>query len=296
MAQTYLNTGTQAGNFDDLIDLITEVNYKETSFLSGVGRSKAKGILHEWMTQALKSGASNATAEGATPTFAAANVTVRVRRSNNVQIMSLPFSVSGTQDWVNKAGLGQSSEYEYQMDLKMKELALDIDFELIRNTAVTRDGDAGTAGELDGILAWATTQDGANGQLTEKMFDELCNTLGDAGSTPDKIFCNGYQRRTIKGWATPIRRAELGQTTYQNKVDVYDGGWGSQTIVWNKHMPATQIVTIDTQYVKVAYARPIEHYELGRDGDRRRGYVLAEATLEVLAPQTVGRINNLSAS
>ena len=47
MAQTYLNTGTQIGNFEDLINFITRVEYEKTPFLSMAGRAKAKGIKHK---------------------------------------------------------------------------------------------------------------------------------------------------------------------------------------------------------------------------------------------------------
>lgn len=294
MAQSFLNTGTQQGNFEDLANFIITVNYKRTSFLSKLGTAKAKGIKHEWMTQALKAGAANARAEGYVPSFAAGNTTARVRRNNQVQLLALPLSVSGTQNAVDKAGIGQRSEYDYQKGLKYEELALDCDYELINNTLVTRDGDAGTAGEFDGILNWATGLNANNGLLTEDIFNQLCNTLADAGGDPDIVWCNGFQKRAITGWATPIRRAELEAETYKNKVMVYDGDWGQQSIVWNKHVPTAQIVVAETKYLKAAYLRPVQHIKLGVNGDVDEGLVLSELTLEVQAPQTVGKITSLA--
>ncbi|MBF9649644.1 SU10 major capsid protein, partial [Streptococcus pseudopneumoniae] len=89
-------------------------------------------ILHEWMTQATRAGATNEQAEGFSPSFAAANQTARVRRTNPVQVLAVPFSVSGTQDAVDKAGIGTTPEYDVQKDLHLKILAKDIDFDMLQ--------------------------------------------------------------------------------------------------------------------------------------------------------------------
>ncbi len=298
MAQSFLVTNTQQGNFEDLADFIQEISYKATPFMSKCGRTQAKAILHEWMTQALKAGAGNATAEGAAPSYAAGNITARVRRTNPVQISTLPFSVSGTQDAVNKAGLGMSAEYDEQKDLKLKELALDMDFELLRNTRVSRDADAGTAGEADGILAWATGAlaiDATSALLTEDLYNSLAQIISENGMDADTVFCSGFQKRAITGWSTPIRRM-ADEKTKVNAISEYDGDWGTQMIVHDKQMPTTQILVTNMSYNKVAFLRPVETFELGRVGDTRRGYVLSEYTLEVKNPNAVGVISNLATS
>lgn len=297
MAQTFLVTNIQTGNFEGLIDFITEVNYKDTPLLTKSGRTKAKAINHEWMTQALKAGASNNRAEGYSPSFAASDITARARRANQCQILALPFSVSGTQDAVDKAGIGMNSEYEYQKDIKFKELALDIDFELIRSTIVTRDADAGTAGEMDGLAAWAGGNRliAAGGAiLTEDLYNQLCQILKEAGGSPDTVYCAGFQKRAITGWSTPIRQMDHKDKKLVNAVGSYDGDWGTQTIVWDNQMPTDELLVCEMKYINIAYLRPVEHFELGRTRDNRQGYVLSELTLEVKAPQTVGRFTGLA--
>lgn len=303
MAQNYINTGTQAGNFEDLVNFITRVSWEDTPVFTSAGRTKAKAILHEWMTQALADGASNARAEGYAPSFAAGDITARVRRTNPVQIIAKPFSVSGSQDAVNKAGLGMTAEYEEQKDLKLKELAKDADFELIRNTRVTRDADAGTAGEFDGLLLWASGSrnvEAAASPLTATLSEDLYNQVAQAiyttsGQKADRVYCNGFQKRTITRWSTPIRR--MGdEKTYTNAVNQYDGDWGTQMIVFDPAMPTDEVLIVKMSVAKVAYLRPVEHYELGRTVDERRGYVLSELSLEITNPNAVGRITRLTQS
>src|SRR3990167_2407513 len=115
MAQSFLNTGTQAGNREDLINYISKVSYALAPFMNAIGTTNAKAINHEWMTQALRAGTDNAQSEGFTPSYAAGN----------------------------------------QTDLRELEVMKDADFELLRSTTVTRDADAGTAPEMDGLGAWA---------------------------------------------------------------------------------------------------------------------------------------------
>lgn len=249
------------------------------------------------MTQALKAGSSNARTEGYVPTYAAANQTVRERQDNQVQLLSLPFSVSGTQNAVNKAGLGQASEYDYQKSLKYKELALDTDYEMINNDKVTRDADAGTAGEMNGILAFATGNRAvaAGGNLlTEDVYNGLAQIISENGEDADTVFCSGFQKRAITGWTTGIRRLTDGEGTYKNSIMKYDGDWGVQEVIHDKHIASDTIAVMNVGYVKAAYLRPVAHTELGTLGDKQLGLVLTEVTLEVQAPTTVGKITGLA--
>src|SRR3990167_10814211 len=155
MAQTFLNTATQAGNFEDLVNYIHRISFEQTPFANAIGSVKAKAIKHEWMVQALRAAKSNTNAEGFTPSPAASNQTVRVRKENQVQIIADCYSSSFTQDYVDKAGLGQSSEFDEQANLRELEVMKDADMALLIGTTTTRDADAGTASAMDGALAWA---------------------------------------------------------------------------------------------------------------------------------------------
>jgi len=299
MPQTFLNTGTQAGNFEDLANFIQRISYELTPFFSMLGKDKAKSILHEWVTEEIASGGPNAVAEGDAPTFSASDITVRVRRNNPVQILRKKFSVSGTQDAVNKAGLGQSSEYEHQKDLKFKEIAKDSDFELIRSTKQTRDADAGTVGKMDGLLQWSSgtrARDGQGQIIKENIYNELVEAIFESSGVPaDTILAPGFQRRAITNWSTPIRRMEH-EDTMTNKLNKYDSDYGTQIIVHDLHMPSDTIAVFSKKFLKAAWLRPVHHIELGVDGDRRRGIVLSELTLRVDNPNTVGKITNLATS
>jgi len=299
VAQTYINTATQAGNFEDLVNFITNISPKDTPFLTKAGKTKAKGIKHEWMQESLRAGGSNAKAEGYTPSFAAGDNTVRVRKDNQCQIVANPFSASKTQEVVDKAGLGQGSEYERQKLLKTQELAKDTDYVLLNNSKVVRDADAGTAGQMDGVLAYITTNVkpmGGNTIISEDVYGELTQLIAEAGGSPDTVLASGFQRRMISSWTSPIREIATSETTLSNTVQVYRGDFGEQAIVYERHMPTDQIAVLEMKYWKVAYLRPVEHTELGIVGDLRKGFVLSELTLEALAESSSGKITGLKTS
>jgi len=298
MAQTFLNSGTQAGNFEDLVNFIYRISFEQAPFMNAIGTVKAKAIKHEWMTQALRAASSNAQSEGFTPSFAAGNQTVRVRRDNQVQIIADELSVSYTQEFVDKAGLGQSSEYEEQKDLRMLEISKDADLALLTSTKTVRDADAGTAPAMDGALAWAsgTLAKAASGAaLTQDLFEELSRAIWSlSGQTADLIVCAGFQRRQISTWTTDFKQHQSKDTTLTDTVETYRGDWGTQVVLPDPHMTESAILVCRKEFLKKAYLRPLAHYELGQTVDGRRGYVVTEVTLEARNPNTVGKITGLA--
>lgn len=277
--------------------------------MNAIGTVKAKAIKHEWMTQALRSAASNAQAEGFTPSFGTQGSTQadttgvarpRVRRSNQVQIIADTITASFTQEYVDKAGLGTGSEYEEQKNIRMLEISKDADRALLISTTVTRDADAGTASAMDGLLAWApagNTINNGGAALTQDLFEQLTRAIWVlSGQYTDTLVCNGFQRRQISTWTTQFKQHQSKDKELVDTVETYTGDWGTQVVLPDPHMTTTSICVFRKEYVKKAYLRPMASYELGQTIDGRRGYVVTEVTLEARNPNTVGTITSLLAS
>lgn len=298
MAQTYLNTGTSVGNREDLKNVLSDINYVKTPLFSMCGKTDAKAILHEWVEDTLKDGTASARAEGFTPTPAAADNDVRVRRSNNCEIISRLVSVSRTQNVIDKAGLGQGSEYDHQLERRMKELALDVNYTMWNQTAVTRNADAGTAGSMSGYfeVSDVNTKDAGNVIITEDIFAELAQAMVEDGVDPDVVFCSGFNKRQISSWASDLRRYADGEKKITNVVNIYEGDWGTQEIVYDKHVPTTKIALTQKDQLKCAMLDPFQHIELARTIDGERGYVVTELTFEYGARKAIGSITNLKAA
>ncbi len=95
------------GNREDLTDMIYRIDPVECPFTTGIDKSKATNVNHEWQTQALAAPASNAQIEG---DDAAADVTTpTVRKTNLCQISRKTAIVSRTQEAIDHAGEGFSA-------------------------------------------------------------------------------------------------------------------------------------------------------------------------------------------
>lgn len=300
MAQAWLNPNTSGISlFEDLANFVKEISYDQTQFLTRCGTTQAKALTHSWTTQALRAAATNRRAGGYSPSFATADVTATVKRNNQVQFMASPYSVEDSLDWIGRPGEGQQAAYDRQTYLKKKETALDIDRGLFVETVVTRDDDAGTAGQLDGIYAWATGSRLISLQnsppLNEDLYGDLSQAVAEAsGETADTAFVNGNLKRSITNFGTAIRRMSESSKTYTNSIGEYDGDFGTQRIVWDLHATAGYLLLCKMSYLKVAYGVPLKTVELGKTRDNRQGYVKTEFTLEVQNPNTVGVMTGLA--
>ena len=304
MTQNFLVTNIQVGNREDLADFIRDVNYKKTPLLSMAGKATAKAILHEWVEDTLQDGvvSTNTKAEGFAAAYSASDNDIRVRRTNNCEIISRSISVSRTQNKVDKAGLGQGSEYDHQLERKTKSLALDINKTLWQQTATTRDADAGTAGKMNGYFAIATVHTRAlvtPVTLSDDLYNSLLQEMVEDCVDPDTVFAAGFNKRAISSWATPNRRYANDEKTIVDMVQEYEGDWGVQKIVYDKHVPASSLAVTQMDQLKVAYLDPFEHVKKDQTKsaiDGEQGYVLSEVTLQYGAKKAHGSITNLAVS
>ena len=142
------------GNREDLANLLVNISPEETPMLSGFKKTKASGKLHEWMQDELTPGANGRVVEGSDAT--AGTLQARTRVGNYCQINRKAFQVSDSQNSssLNKAGIG-NSEYEYQLSKALKEIALDIEVDIV--SGVSAAGDSATARASRGVLDFIST-------------------------------------------------------------------------------------------------------------------------------------------
>lgn len=74
-----LTTFSAVGNREDLSDIIYDISPAETPFLSGIPKTGADGVKHEWQIHTIASpSATNKVLEGDDATTDTANTTTRV--------------------------------------------------------------------------------------------------------------------------------------------------------------------------------------------------------------------------
>src|SRR5690606_28035520 len=157
-----LITYAAVGNREDLSDHIYDVSPTETPFLWSIGKTKATGTKHEWLTRSLAAASgTNFVTEGQDATTDAANANVRL--FNYRAISDKVARVSGTQEVVDKAGM--RSNLAREMEDKMKELKRDVETILLQNNAYLA-GDSTTAPECAGLQAYVKTNTSVAGDST----------------------------------------------------------------------------------------------------------------------------------
>lgn len=298
MAQaSAIKTYDAVGNREDITDDIAVITRHETPLYSTLKKGKAYARTHEWQTDTLSTASDNAQIEGADYTFAIPGSRSRV--SNYTQIFSKTLEVSYTQQAVSVAGV--DSEFAYQMEKRMKEIATDIEKALITGTG--NSGASGTARRLKGFLAWMTTNvetgtGTAAHYLTETLFNNLLQTIWGNGGRPDTVHVNGFQKRQISAFSTPNQRylEVTGEGELRNSISMYDSDFGRLRIELNPFMDTDKTLVIEKDRWEIAMLRPIETYTVPSVGSSKRGAIEGELTLQANNEAASGKNTNLSTS
>ena len=291
--QTY----AAVGNREDLIDLITMISPTKTPVLSMTGSTRATSVLHEWLTDTLASPTANAQIEGNDATAVA--VTAPSRLNNYCQILDKKYTISETQEAVEKAG--RSSEAGYQLQKAMKELATDIEYAFVVNSAAAS-GASGTARQLKGLAGWVTTNQStatANRASTSAILDALLQTVWAAGGDPDVILTGGAQKiafNNTTNFPGMTKNVTADAKKIVNSVDVYESPFGVMKLVLSHVMNtslANQIFALEIAKFRKAWLRPIKKKDLAASGDSSKYLIVAEVTLESLNEKASGVVKNL---
>jgi hypothetical protein len=304
-------TYSAKGNREDLSDVIYLISPTDTPFISGVPRTKAIAVLHEWQTDALAAAGANAVLEGDAATVDAATATTRL--SNTCQIADKVPRVTGTQEVVNKAG--RKSEMAYQVAKRAQELKRDLEYNMVGVNNVEVTGDATTARELGSITAWIDTNtsngatgtdgsvgntartDGTQRALTEDLLKSVLKLCWDAGGDPECIMVGSFNKQTISGFtgnSTRFKGAE--DKSLIAAIDVYDSDFGELQILPNRFMRSRDCLVLQKDMWAVAYLRPFQLWDLAKTGDTERKQLIVEWTLESRNEAASGAVWDLTTS
>ena len=288
------------GNREDLIDVITNISPVDTWVTSNTGNTRATAVLHEWQTDALAAAAANAVIEGDDASAAAVTPTVRV--TNYCQILRKVWQVTDTQNAVQKAG--RASESDYQKMKALKELARDIEYALVINTAAAS-GASGTARTLKGLQGWIATNvttgtATADETLTEDMLNDNLQAIWAAGGFPSTVLAGAFQKRKISGFTVNTRDIDADSQKVVRSVDVYKSDFGEITVRLhqqvNTTIPSILLILGDMSLWNKAWLRPVNAEQLARSGSSLKFMAEAELTLESRQEKGSGKIIQLATS
>lgn len=278
-----------ASRREDLIDVVTNVSPKETPLLSGLPMGPAaRGTLHEWTTATFATAADNATAEGAA--FSAVALTQPTRSTNVTQIFTDAVQVSGSEVAVN----GVTQPFSYQIEKNMVEHAKDIELAFMAGSR-NSGGSTATARRLAGIINAITTNATARASgssLGEVAFNDIMAMIWNGtGEVASEIYVGATLKRDISGFtAGSTKFTQVNDGRLFNSFSVYESDFGVHKVFLHRNVTSAAnnltLVAINPKYHRKSYLRPTKFEELSKDGDRVRGQLITEVTLEHLGETT----------
>ena len=285
------------GNREDLSDIIYNVAPTDTPFITGIPRTDAKAVLHEWQTDTLAAASStNFVLEGDESTTVATVATSRL--SNTCNISDKLPRVSGTQMAVNTAG--RKDELAYQIVKVAKELRRDMESILLANNAEVT-GNTTTARETGGIGAWIATNDvfgtGTQRPITEAMLKSVLASCWDAGGDPDCVMVGSFNKQAMSGFTGNATRWKgAADKQLVAAIDIYSSDFGDVEIIPNRFSRAREALVLQKDLWATAYLRPVTMMELSKTGDSERRLLLAEYALESRNEAGSGMVADLTTS
>jgi hypothetical protein len=301
------------GEREDLADIIYSISPTDTPFMSGIGKSKATAVFHEWQTDALAAAASdNYQIEGDEISFSAPSATTRI--GNRTQISRKSVIVSGTLDSVSKAG--RNNELAYQISKASKELKRDMETSLTANQAPVT-GDDSTARRLAGIESWIKTNsdkgggsgadpgtsgtnartDGNQRAFTESQLKSVIKKCWDEGGDPSMIMLGSFNKQVLSGFTGGSTRFDPAENKrLVAAVDVYESDFGAMTVVPNRFSRSRSAYVLQPDMWGVAFLRDFQLMDLAKTGDATKQALLAEYTLVSKNEKASGGIFDLTTS
>ncbi len=235
----------------------------------------------------------------------AARFTQRVRKSNWTQIFTAAVEVSGSDMAVNQLGL--DDEMDYQKQERLRELLRDLENTVINGgmPTVNPQGSGSVRRTMRGIITHLTTNVFTPGQagfpdssgLDENQINTALRRIWENSSgSVDLIVVGGYQKRQINDFLSAIRGYGANDTTYRDRVSLYESDFGVCRIVTTRWMPQDTVLLLDSSRISVMplAGRSFHFKPLASSGDYECGELIGEYTLELRNEAAHGVIRGLA--
>jgi hypothetical protein len=281
---TYMDTTRP----EDVTDLVTNVDFESTPFISSIGEGTASNTLHEWQTDTYASSAVNSAIEGSDAVVV--DHTQPSRTNNVVQMFRKVVVVSDTEQAIPHYGM--NDPLTYQTTKALKELARDMEKAAVAGTKSS--GSSGVARYMNGAIALITTNKTARTSgtsLTEDEFNATVAGIFDAGTdaTVDLVLTGSYLKRVIDKWNTRTTNNLNAQDFRQVlRVDLYTGSFGTSRIALSREVPAGGVLYIDSSKWRRDYLvnrRPTAT-PLAKTGSATKVLIEGEFTIAALAEKS----------
>ena len=223
------------------------------------------------------------------------------RQANTVGLFNIPIAVSGTQLAIARNTLGLES-YDDSLAKAFRQVPSDLEKEVIRGVLNNTNslGTSSATRTMKGIRSFITA---VNSQVAATSF--AANPHKYIGDTWEQAYQNGAS--DAETWAIVAGRtffrniSDLNDTKvtdtnaseqFKRVIRNYEGPFGRCTVFLSRVLPATELMIIPRERVKVVplTGRSFAYQELGLSGDNKKGQVIGEYTTEVHHADAMARL------
>ena len=277
---SYDNPQTTGSMREDLLDVITNISPKDTTFVTGLKVGRAKATTHEWLKDVLPTRGSKASVEGAATSYG--DLVAPTRVANYVQQIECTWQISDIAIATTHAGMKDLLSNEVAKAAAQWKNALEYD--AINGTGAT--GSEGVAATMKGALEFISTNsdDKSAAALDETDYNDLAQDIYDAGGDPKETYVAGHLKRKISSFTgNATKNVEASDKRLINSIDVYVSDFGMQKILLNRDIPAGSdtdtLMMIDPKLWSLAYLINPHTEERAKDGSRVNGVIIGAVTL-----------------
>lgn len=216
--------------------------------------------------------------------------------TNFTQIWSDTAAVTGTEMATESIGIPNRLDREAHKVLQQLVIKLEADCIYGFRIAALPTVNAQPASRMGGLDYFIRSAD-ANGITTnaagarlssagEQQLKDMLDTIYNNGGKPDTIMVNNYNRRDISAMLVPFVRTDRNEGVAGVVVGQYEYSYGVLNVLLNRYVrqPHAWVLTMD--YIGVGPLRgngedrSFAWYNMPKDGDYERRFVLGEYTLE----------------
>lgn len=222
----------------DIADIIIRLGVSDLQMLNRLPRVGTKDTNPKRLEDVLQAiDTTNYHAEGSAAPAAATSA--RSTNQNWVQNFKKTATVSNEQNAIAQYGMG--NEMDYQVALRMEEIARDVEYFIISDQVMQAPTPAnGRVGKMSGMCALITTNTNTVANFTQANFETLAlAAVGTHGGNPTEIYLDATRKIAVAGWTEEVTRYTTNATTILNEVVQYNTKFGFNVrFHWHKHMPS----------------------------------------------------------
>lgn len=261
----------------------------------------------EWTTDSLAAAAANEKIEGDDATIDVA--AAKIRLNNRCAISNKVAGVTKTQQAVDKVGMQDALAED--VGKKLKEIKRDMNLMIHSNTAKVAGNDT-TARKTAGIPTWLidnvnaaganptgdgsdTATNGTQRAFVESQVLDVSEQCYNNGGSPSLLIVGTFNKRVASGFAgNQTRNSDATDKKIINSIKLYEDDFNTLKIVADRFCVTRNATLIDTEYMKVAFLRSFDTWDLAVTGSSMRKQIEAEWCLEISNPSAHGIIRDLT--